>query len=491
MLEDNGQGIYRDLKQVVDIPNIESIQDLNLNEIEDKIRTWMKQLIIWQQYVSDWDKESTVKSKLLGLDDRFIEMRKRQSAAYKKVINLFNEGRHDKGKMLLNIEDNYHPQAHEIVTIMLSKISEQRDHEQAIFTRFLISTIFVVVSTLVVLIILSIYSFGSITKNLKLLAHGADKISTGNFNETVTVGGPSEFVELAHSFNEMQKAILNRDKEIQNRTLEIKTLNEELEQRVIDRNKKIEHQNQVLSQKNKELEQILYTASHDLRTPLISIQGFSEELKYTCDTLLNDIESIKNDQFDNVREQLKTDIPMSVNYIKTGAKRIEILLDGLLRITRLGRESLTLEDVDLKSLLNNVCDGLIFQTQEAKAKISMNATGTIHADASFIDQVFSNLIGNAIKYRDPNRACTIDIRSETKNGISIICFKDNGIGISSENLDKVFNAFYRADEDKVNGEGLGLAIVSRILEMHNGKINIESKLGEGSKFIVELPNKLS
>ncbi len=163
----------------------------------------------------------------------------------------------------------------------------------------------------------------------------------------------------------------------------------------------------------------------------------------------------------------------------------------MLRITRLGRESLTVEEVDLKSLLNNVCEGLSFQTQEANAKITINTSGKIQADASFIDQVFSNLVGNAIKYRDPSRECEITINSQAKDGISMISVEDNGIGISKENLDKVFNAFYRADEDKVNGEGLGLAIVSRILEMHNGKIYIESALGKGSKFFVELPNKIA
>ncbi len=107
-----------------------------------------------------------------------------------------------------------------------------------------------------------------------------------------------------------------------------------------------------------------------------------------------------------------------------------------------------------------------------------------------IEQVITNFLTNAIKYHDPDRQCEITITSEKTDFGSRYSVKDNGIGISEENLDKVFHAFYRVDEETVEGDGVGLAIINRAIDLQGGKHSVESTLGEGSTFIFEIPDEL-
>jgi signal transduction histidine kinase len=110
-------------------------------------------------------------------------------------------------------------------------------------------------------------------------------------------------------------------------------------------------------------------------------------------------------------------------------------------------------------------------------------------DPSQFEQVFTNLIGNAIKYRAPERKLSIKVSAERNDDFTTFRVDDNGIGIAQEHLDRVFHAFFRVDAEKVEGDGVGLAIVNRAIDLHNGRAWVESAIGSGSSFFIEIPNR--
>ena len=109
-------------------------------------------------------------------------------------------------------------------------------------------------------------------------------------------------------------------------------------------------------------------------------------------------------------------------------------------------------------------------------------------DPSQINRVFSNLLANGLKFLDESRPGQIRIYGKSQNNKSIYCIEDNGIGIASEHQEKIFQIFYQNEPNNREGEGIGLTIVHRIIEKHNGKVWVESEPGKGSKFFVSLPN---
>jgi len=246
---------------------------------------------------------------------------------------------------------------------------------------------------------------------------------------------------------------------------------------------------QKLGLKNEELESILYVTSHDLRSPLVNIQGFSNELARSCDL----INSALRDQLtdadvsEEVRNALNKDIPQDLSFIVTSANKMDTLLNGLLRLSRLGQAALKIEPLDMNAMLADVTKSMEFQTKEAGAKINIEKLPPCCGDASQINQIFSNILDNALKYLDESRPGVINISAEIENGRRIYRVEDNGVGIAPEKQSKIFEIFHRLEPDKTRGEGLGLTIVRRILDWHNGKVWVESELGKGSKFFVSLP----
>jgi PAS domain S-box-containing protein len=246
---------------------------------------------------------------------------------------------------------------------------------------------------------------------------------------------------------------------------------------------------QRLQDKTKELEQIVYIASHDLRSPLINIQGFAMELEQTFEemrTIANNGEITPT-----VREQLaaymEKDIPEALKYVLAGTAKIDSLLSGLLRLSRLGREALDIQDLDMNEILTDIAHTLEFSIKNLQISLEVADLPHCQGDRTQINQVFSNLIDNAIKYRDPGRPCVIRITGGTENGEAIFCVEDNGIGIAREDQPKVFEIFQRLETNTSAGEGLGLSIVRRILDRHSGKIWLESEPSKGSRFCLSLP----
>jgi chemotaxis family two-component system sensor kinase Cph1 len=251
---------------------------------------------------------------------------------------------------------------------------------------------------------------------------------------------------------------------------------------------KLELLAQTLAEKNKELETIVYVASHDLRSPLVNIQGFSKELERACEQLRADFVSAAPDR-DRAETKvlLSEDIPEALRYIQAGVSKIDSLLAGFLRYSRLGRAALRVERLNMNAMLAGIALAMEFQIQKAGAKLNVEKLPDCLGDATQTSQVFSNLLDNALKYLEPKRLGSITVSGRIENGRTIYAFADNGIGIAREHQAKAFEIFHRLNPSHGEGEGLGLTIAQRILEREQGKIWVESESGKGSTFFVSLP----
>jgi light-regulated signal transduction histidine kinase (bacteriophytochrome) len=225
-----------------------------------------------------------------------------------------------------------------------------------------------------------------------------------------------------------------------------------------------------LSRSNEDLERFAYVASHDLQEPLRAITGFLGLLEIEFGGKIDG----------SAREY--------INFAVEGAERMSQLIHDLLNYSRIGSRGAEPSPVDLNDVLTTAVANLHSSIKDVDAKVTHDQLPTVLADYSQAVQVFQNLIGNAIKFRDKSRPCSIHIGSRWSQGWWTLWVKDNGIGISNEHFDKIFIVFQRLHtREKYPGTGIGLAICKRIVERHGGRIWIESTVGEGSTFFFTLP----
>ena len=244
-----------------------------------------------------------------------------------------------------------------------------------------------------------------------------------------------------------------------------------------------------LARKNRELEQIVYVASHDLRSPLVNVQGFSHELQSSLDELRRILASLDLPVAERalLTFLLEEDLPESLRYILTSVSKMDALLKGLLRLSRLGRAALSIVPLDVGQLIAETLVAFDFEIKHAGVAVEVGPLPPCRGDAVQVGQIFANLISNALKYLAPTRPGQITITGDRAAGMTVYGVADNGLGIAADQHEKIFELYYRLDPTRVEGDGLGLTIVRTIVDRHSGWVRVVSTPGVGSQFLVALP----
>jgi len=246
---------------------------------------------------------------------------------------------------------------------------------------------------------------------------------------------------------------------------------------------------EIMKEKNKELENYIYVASHDLRSPLVNIQGFSQRLQKQTNELTKAVTELNaNTEIVAKLNKITTDdIPKSLSFILNNVGKMDTLINGLLQVSRTGRLVMNPSLLDANKLFKDILVVFDYQLKEMQANVVVHELDDCYGDQNQLNQLFSNIIGNALKYREKSRTLTLEISSQAKFNKVIYSIKDNGIGINQRHLQRIWDVFYRVDASASEaGEGIGLSLAKRIVDKHKGKLWAESVVGSGSTFYVEL-----
>ena len=239
---------------------------------------------------------------------------------------------------------------------------------------------------------------------------------------------------------------------------EITRLNTALEQRVEQRTLELE-------ESNKDLESFIYSISHDLRAPLRNMAGFASIIS------------------DDYATKVPPEVVTFVQRIRAGNEKMLHLVDDLLRFSRLGRKPLEVEPVDLNDLLEEALSDLAGETEGREIQWHRKPLPIAECDRGLMRQVFVNFVSNALKYSRPRRPAVIKIGAETRAGERVIYVQDNGVGFDMRYVDKLFGVFQRLHvPSQFEGNGVGLAMVSRILHRHGGRAFAEGRVDQGATF---------
>ena len=247
--------------------------------------------------------------------------------------------------------------------------------------------------------------------------------------------------------------------------------------------------NQSLQSKTEEIETFVYSVTHDLRSPLVNLQGFSRELELSCGDLWRILAPVDlPPQIHNLLEAVERDIKESVYFIKASVSSSGRLIDALLRLSRAGWVSYQWQRVDVGEVVHRILDTLRARISEKGARVTVGELPAVWGDPTAVEQIFGNLLRNAVSYLDPLRPGAIEVSAESGPPGSLVTFwvRDNGLGIPAAHQSKLFLPFQRFQGNVTPGEGIGLALVRRAVERQGGEIHVESQEGVGTAFTVTL-----
>ena len=251
-----------------------------------------------------------------------------------------------------------------------------------------------------------------------------------------------------------------------------------------------------LTRANEEIQRFAYIVSHDLRSPLVNVMGFTSELETAAKPLRELIARLRADAPELLTpaaiEAVELDLPESIGFIRTSTQKMDRLINAILRLSREGRRNLTPEPIAMAGLTGGVIASL---TQQAEARgASVEVEGDLPDlinDRLAVEQVFSNVVENALKYLKPGRPGQVRIRGRVDGDTRVYEVEDNGRGIAAKDHERVFELFRRAGPQDQPGEGIGLAHVRALVHRLGGLITVDSELDRGATFRICLPRALS
>ncbi|KXU91281.1 histidine kinase [Paraburkholderia monticola] len=251
--------------------------------------------------------------------------------------------------------------------------------------------------------------------------------------------------------------------------------------------------NETLRQQTQENEMFIYSVSHDLRAPLVNLQGFSKELIRACDELRDAVRgsSLAVSTRERIERIVDEDIGEALHYLQTAVLRSSHIIDALLRLSRVGRVEYRRQKVDVRDIVQRVVDAMQGSIRARRARVTVGELPAVWGDPTALEQIFANLVGNAVNYLHPAREGRIEIGTTPAppgvHSLRIFYVRDNGLGIPAIALPRLFIAFQRLHDNAAVGEGIGLALVRRMVERHGGRVWAESKEGVGTTLYLSLP----
>jgi signal transduction histidine kinase len=259
-----------------------------------------------------------------------------------------------------------------------------------------------------------------------------------------------------------------------------------------------------LREANSEIQRFAYIVSHDLRSPLVNIMGFTSELEELRTDIFKRIAALARDEtlapaapnnatdtaepvLEGTDKQLSQDFSEALGFIKSSIAKMDRLITAILNLTREGRRTFEPVRIDTRELIEGIVSTVAHQAAEAEAQIRIEPLPHLISDRLALEQIFSNLIDNALKYLKPGVPGDISVRGRTKLGFAIFEVADNGRGIDPKDHQRIFELFRRAGTQDKPGQGIGLAHVRALVRRLGGTMSVASELNSGSTFTITLP----
>lgn len=349
------------------------------------------------------------------------------------------------------------------VAAFSDELSNVRDHEAAELDRWtrvaLASLVVMGVVGLVAGVLVWVALRRWVTRPVDELARDARAVASGALDSPVTAHGPGEIADLAGDVEAMRRALRDQVAAVERSHAELVSVNERLTA-----------QTEELSRSNRDLEQFAYVASHDLQEPLRKVASFTQLLQKRYGGQLDE----RADQY--------------IEFAVDGAKRMQRLVHDLLGFSRVGRLGGEVTDVPLDRVLDRTLDDLGELVRETGARVEADGLPDVRGEEPLLTQLVQNLVGNAIKFRSPDRAPVVRLSARRTGDLWELECRDNGIGIDPQYADRVFVIFQRLHpKDVYEGTGIGLALCKKIVEFHGGEIWIEQPDGPGTSIRWTLP----
>lgn len=267
--------------------------------------------------------------------------------------------------------------------------------------------------------------------------------------------------------------------------VEVEALNAGLEERVQQRT-------DALRKANEEIQRFAYIVTHDLRAPLVNIMGFTSELEATFKPVQKFIAAGDPDDTalrEEASRAVEEDVPEALGFIRSSTRKMDGLINAILKISREGSRTLKPERIDLPAIVDTIASAVHHQAGANGGEIVTDVKVPILvSDRLSLDQILGNLLDNAIKYRAPERPIRVVIRARRQGrNLVVIEVEDNGRGIAASDHERVFELFRRSGAQTTPGEGIGLAHVRSLVRNIGGDITLTSTMGQGTTFRITLP----